>query len=81
MKRILLLLPLFLACIPAYSQVAYEDINNIAIYDFLDEMADLRIISLNSAIKPYSRDYIASKLKDILLYDSQNIPQTRQLTN
>ena len=47
-----------------YSQVVYEDINNTAIYEFLDELANNRIIELNSVVKPYAREYIARKLRE-----------------
>lgn len=44
------------------SQVAYEHIQNKAIYEFLDELASQHIIELNSAIKPYSRTFICEQL-------------------
>jgi len=69
MKKLLplwmLLLPLF-----SFSQVVYEDINNTGIYDFLDEMANLKVISLNAVVKPYSRHYIAEKLMEVRKYVS-----------
>jgi hypothetical protein len=34
------------------------------IYEFLDELSGLRIIELNTAIKPYSQDVILKKLND-----------------
>ena len=37
------------------AQVVYEHVSNTAIYDFLDELANAKIIEINSAIKPYSR--------------------------
>jgi hypothetical protein len=46
------------------AQEVYHYLNNSGIYDFLDEMATLRIIDLNSAIKPYSRMLIADKLAE-----------------
>lgn len=56
---------------PGFSQVVYEDISNTGIYDFLDELANLKFITLNSAIKPYSRSYIAGKLHDAKSADAQ----------
>lgn len=50
------------------SQIVYQDINNKAIYTFLDEMANLHLIRINSVVKPYSRKLIAEKLMEI---DSQ----------
>lgn len=45
------------------AQVVYENISNEAIYDYLDELANQKIISLNDAIKPYSRQFIAQQLQ------------------
>ena len=70
MKKIALVLFICLMNGVARSQVVYEDINNTAIYDFLDELADLKIISLNSVIKPYPRAYIAGKLYEALEADN-----------
>ncbi|MEI7662573.1 MAG: hypothetical protein WCK34_10255 [Bacteroidota bacterium] len=64
MKKIIIILLLLLALSPAFAQVVYEDINNPGIYEFLDELANQKIITLNSAIKPYSRHYIAEKLAE-----------------
>ena len=47
-------------------QVVYEDINNTGIYEFLDELANLKVIEINSVVKPYSRQYIAEKLKEAI---------------
>ena len=44
------------------AQVVYESDRTCSIYDFLDELANLRWISINSAVKPYSRIFIAEKL-------------------
>ncbi len=43
-------------------QDVYYHVTNRALYDFLDELANDRIISINSAIKPYSREFIADQL-------------------
>lgn len=43
-------------------QTVYQDVSNKAIYEFLDELANEQIISINSVIKPYSRQLIADKL-------------------
>ena len=64
MKKISLLIIGFLIAGMTYSQVVYEDINNTAIYEFLDELANLRVVELNSVVKPYSREYIARKLTE-----------------
>ena len=46
-----------------FSQEVPQAINNYGIYDFLDELANLQIIEINSAIKPYSRLFIANQLQ------------------
>ena len=62
------------------SQVAYQDITNCGIYDFLDELANLKVIDLNSAVKPYSRELIAANLrKAITLRDKLNKRQNKEL--
>ncbi|HNW75225.1 MAG TPA: hypothetical protein PKN44_16470 [Bacteroidales bacterium] len=61
-KKLLTVLSLLTVSLPGFSQVVYEDINNSGIYEFLDELANLKIIMLNSTIKPYSRELIATKL-------------------
>jgi len=50
--------------INAYSQEVPHSIKNTGVYDFLDELANSKIIEINSAIKPYSRMLIAKKLKE-----------------
>ena len=62
MKRVLIVL-LFLPLISS-PQVVYEHISRTSVYDFLDELANAKIIEINSAIKPYSRTFIAEKLKE-----------------
>lgn len=47
-----------------YSQVIPQTLSGTGIYDFIDELANGQIISVNSAIKPYSRLFIAQKLKE-----------------
>jgi hypothetical protein len=47
------------------SQVVYEHISRKSIYDFLDELANAKLIEINSAIKPYSRIFIAEKLHEV----------------
>ncbi len=61
------LISIILVLIPAFSrtQVVYEHISRTAIYDFLDELANEKLIEINSAIKPYSRTFIAEKLNEV----------------
>ena len=46
----------------------YEDINNVGIYEFLDELANLKVIEINSVVKPYSRKFIFAKLLEAKEY-------------
>jgi hypothetical protein len=47
-----------------YSQEIPQSVNNTAIYEFLDELANNHIIEINSAVKPYSRLFISQRLKE-----------------
>jgi len=46
----------------SFSQVVYQHLSNKNIYDFVDELATDGLVDVNSAIKPYSRKFIADKL-------------------
>lgn len=50
--------------VPIYSQEVPHSVKNTGIYDFLDELANSKIIEINSAIKPYSRLSISKKLQE-----------------
>jgi len=58
-----------------YSQDVPHSVKNTGVYDFLDEMANSRIIEINSAIKPYSRLFIAQKLQEA---DSNRVSLNRR---
>jgi len=47
------------------AQIVYQDIYKATIYSYLDEMVNLQLIELNTAVKPYSRQLIAEKLNEI----------------
>jgi hypothetical protein len=47
-----------------FPQEVPQSINNYGIYQFLDELAINQVISINSAIKPYSRLFIAKRLQE-----------------
>jgi hypothetical protein len=80
LKRHFLLLLLFCSPLIVFTQIVYQDVNYTNIYDFLDELANLGVIQLHSAVKPYSRKYIAGKLEEALLKTDQlNKRQTREL--
>jgi len=46
------------------SQEIPQSLKSTGIYDFIDELANSKVIEINSAIKPYSRLFIANKLKE-----------------
>ena len=60
----LLFLVLSLSSASLYSQEIPQSVSNTGIYEFLDELANNQIISINSAVKPYSRLFIAERLKE-----------------
>ena len=60
----LFLLSFFVPGISVSSQEVPHPINNYGIYEFLDELAGMQIIAINSAVKPYSRLFIANCLKE-----------------
>ncbi|NQY09693.1 MAG: hypothetical protein HRT71_09290 [Flavobacteriales bacterium] len=75
-KFILLITFLFLTSI-GIAQTVYSPLSNESLYGFLDELANLKIIDLNSAVKPYSRLEIATKLKQAK--DSSAVLNKRQV--
>jgi hypothetical protein len=46
------------------SQEVPHPVKNTGVYDFLDELANNRIIEINSAVKPYSRLFISLRLRE-----------------
>jgi hypothetical protein len=65
MKKFLLLLLVFQnLCFTSFSQEINKHISYITIYDYLDELANMGVIELNSAVKPYSYKLIGEKLKE-----------------
>ena len=69
------LLALLLFTKTSFSQVVYHDIKKSTVYEFLDEMANLQLIDLNTLIQPYSRKLIAQKLSEI---EKTNLNQRQQ---
>lgn len=66
------------ACFPSiYAQEVPFSVNNKGIYEFLDELANTHVISLNSAVKPYSRMYIAKLLE--MTDKKKDLLNTRQI--
>tara|TARA_B100001059_G_scaffold47015_1_gene39968 strand:+ start:1916 stop:3556 length:1641 start_codon:yes stop_codon:yes gene_type:complete len=64
MKKIILYFIINSVCTTlTIGQVSFEDFSNRNIYAILDELANEKIISLNSSNKPYTRDKIYKLLK------------------
>ncbi|MCD4732042.1 MAG: hypothetical protein K8R74_15655 [Bacteroidales bacterium] len=62
------------------SQEVYQHVSNKNIYDFVDELANQKLIEINSVILPYSRKFIADKLVETeLLSDQLNKRQLKEL--
>jgi hypothetical protein len=55
---------LFLTFLTLNAQEIPHPVSNYGVYEFLDELANAQIININSAVKPFSRMYIAEKLKE-----------------
>jgi hypothetical protein len=55
----------------AYCQEIPYHTSNQDLYDFIDELANAKIINVNSVIKPYNRKFIAEKLQEALLKKSE----------
>ncbi len=72
MKKYILLVLLSVLCY--HQKILAQDIpHNLTytqIYDFIEELAQDKVIQLNSVVKPYSRAFIASKLKEAHAADS-----------
>lgn len=66
-----LILFLLLSFKTSFSQEVYVHVNNTDLYDFIDELTNSRIINVNTAIKPYSRNFIAGKLQEADLRRSE----------
>ena len=76
-KPFLIFIIAFFLYVSIQAQSAYQHISDRGLYDFLDELASLHIIELNTAVKPYSRKQISAFLeqafeqKDQLSYARQ----------
>jgi len=53
------------ATVQGNAQVVFEHIDNRTIYEFLDEMANIKLIDINSGVKPYSRRFIMHQLDSL----------------
>lgn len=66
-RKVLILITISLSIInqvTLHSQEVPHPVSNTGIYEFLDELAGMQIIEINSAIKPYSRLFIANRLTE-----------------
>lgn len=55
-------------------------LSNTDLYDFVDELASAHVITINSAIKPYSRNFVAEKLKEASAQREElNVRQQKEL--
>jgi hypothetical protein len=64
MRKLLLLAFIAMFVGSSHAQVVFQPIGS-PVYDFLDEMANMGLIELNTAVKPYSRRLIAEKLGEV----------------
>lgn len=65
-----LIMGALLLSLAAFPQDIPENIAYTQIYDFIDELAIDRVVGINSVVKPYSRNYIAQKLREAQAADS-----------
>ncbi|HHT61313.1 MAG: hypothetical protein KBB61_01035 [Paludibacteraceae bacterium] len=70
MKRIFTVIGTLLGTMILFAQDIPKNTSYTQIYDFIDELAIDRVIGINSVVKPYSRDYIAQKLREAQAADS-----------
>ena len=54
----------FVFCLKTNAQDIPQNISYTRVYEFIDELATDRVIEVFSAVKPYSRNFIAEKLKE-----------------
>lgn len=64
MRKSPFVIVLFFICKITFTQEVNKHIMFISIYDYLDELANTKVIELNSVVKPYSRSLIYSKLHE-----------------
>lgn len=62
MKNIFFVLILIVVSFATSAQGNYETVQNTDLYSFIDDLASLKIVDVNTAIKPYSRQAIAQWL-------------------
>ncbi|MBN1112881.1 MAG: hypothetical protein JXA53_08205 [Bacteroidales bacterium] len=65
MKKTLLIITLLIVTVAIKAQDVFYHIENKAVYEFIDEMCNEKLIVVNTAVKPYSRKTIAKALKEV----------------
>lgn len=79
--KVVWLLSILTGSVNLSGQDVYQHVSNTNIYDFVDELANAGVISINSAIKPYSRMFIADRLAEAKAQDKLlNQRQKKELT-
>ena len=53
--------------IDSSAQQVFQHVNNTNIYEFIDELANEKIVEINTVVKPYSRKFIFQKLSEAKL--------------
>ncbi len=71
MKYKILLILIIFAVKASFAQYIPEHISNEAIYTFLDELASAKLITINAAVKPFSKAFIAQKLVEASTHKDQ----------
>ncbi len=66
-KLVLLALTVSLS---VHSQEVPYHISNVEVYEFIDELASVKAIEVNNAVRPLSRKYISSLLQQAVVNDS-----------
>lgn len=64
MKKVFIILGILCISFNLFAQDVPQNVSYTKIYDFLDELASAQVIDINSAVKPYSRNLIAQKLRE-----------------
>ena len=78
MKRILSIMIGVLSITSLSAQHINQHISYTQIYDFIDELAGDGYIQVNSAVRPYTRDFIAQKLEEALTQEDKMSKRQRQ---
>lgn len=81
MKKGLILFIVTLGLGSLRGQTAYEHVSNHELYSFIDELASLQLIAVNTTIKPYSREQIGEWLKEAKRADTALSTQQKARLN